>query len=223
MDRWELLDGGPVPGTDSVMSLMRRADELAILVDNRQLMSSRVHGSEDALAELALDRLPDRPEAAVLIGGLGMGFTLAAALRRLGPEGTVVVAELVPSVITWNHGPLSPVAGHPLRDPRATVFPGDVANLIRGEPGRWDAILLDVDNGPSGLTRDSNNWLYQWQGLEAAHAALRPGGVLAVWSAAPDDGFTRRVRRAGFAVDVVPVRARGKKGGQRHVVWVATR
>jgi spermidine synthase len=223
MDRWELLDGGPVPGTTSTMSLMRRGEELAILVDNRQLMSSRVFGSEEALADLAFDRLGERPQSATLIGGLGMGFTLAAALRRAGPEASVVVAELVPMVRQWGHGPLSHVAGHPLRDPRATVFEGDVADAIRSEPSRWDAILLDVDNGPSGLTRATNDWLYQWQGLEAARRALRPGGILAVWSAAPDDGFTRRVRRAGFDVEVVGVRSRGKKGGHRHTVWVATR
>ncbi len=223
MKRWEQVDRGPVPGTESVMALMRRGDEVAILVNGRQLMSNQEHGSEDALADLACDRVGGRADARFLIGGLGMGFTLAAALRRLGPEAEVVVAELVPSIVTWNRGPLAHVAGRPLDDPRASVFEGDVADAIRGGPARWDAILLDVDNGPSGLTRATNDWLYAWQGLEAAHAALRPGGVLAVWSAAPDAAFTRRLQRAGFTVDEIGVRSRGAKGGQRHVVWVGTR
>lgn len=223
MNRWELVDRVAVPGSDSVMSLLRRDRELAILVDGRQLMSSLVHGSEDALAELGCDRIGDRPQARVLIGGLGMGFTLAAALGRLGPEAEVVVAELVPGVIAWNRGPIGPVAGHPVDDPRASVVAGDVADQIRGEPARWDAILLDVDNGPTGLTRPTNDWLYGWQGLAAAHAALRSAGVLAVWSAAPDRAFSRRVERAGFDVEVVEVRSRGKKGGHRHFVWICVR
>jgi spermidine synthase len=223
MNRWELLDRVPVPESDSVMSLLRRANEFAILVDGRQLMSSLVHGSEDALAELACARLPARDEARVLIGGLGMGFTLAAALRCLGPEASVVVAELVPGTIRWNRGPIGHVAGNPLDDPRATVVEEDVAARIRGAEASWDAILLDVDNGPAALSRASNAWLYAWQGLEAAHRALRPGGVLAVWSAAPDRGFTRRVQRAGFAVEEVEVRSRGSKGGHRHVVWIGVR
>lgn len=223
MQRWELLDTGPVPDSAGTMALFRRGDELAIRVDGRELMSSRVHGSEDALADLACDRLGQRPAARVLIGGLGMGFTLAAALRRLGTDAQVVVAELVPAVETWNRGPLAHVAGHPLDDPRASVFQGDVGDAIRRGQGAWDAILLDVDNGPSGLTRRSNDWLYGWHGLKAAHDGLRPGGVLGVWSAAPDHSFTRRVRKAGFDVEAVPVRARGKKGGHRHVVWMARR
>ncbi|MEQ1568174.1 MAG: hypothetical protein ABMA64_21215 [Myxococcota bacterium] len=223
MNKWELVERVDVPGTDSVMSLMRRAHELAIAVDGRQLMSSLVHGSEDALAELACARVGARPGARFLIGGLGMGFTLAAALRGLRPDAEVVVAEVVPGVVAWNRGPIGPVAGHPLDDPRASVVEGDVADRIRGATEAWDAILLDVDNGPTGLTRPTNNWLYGWEGLEAAHRALRPGGVLAVWSAAPDNAFTRRVQRAGFAVTPIEVRSRGAKGGHRHVVWVATR
>lgn len=220
---WELLDSGPVPGTDAVMELLRRGPELVIRVDGRELMGSKVHGSEDALADLACDRIGERPEARVLIGGLGMGFTLAAALRRLGPEARVVVAELVPAVIEWNRGPLGEAAGHPLADPRAQVLEGDVGEAIRAEPGAWDAILLDVDNGPTGLTRSTNNWLYSWQGLDAAFEALRPGGVLGVWSAAPDRGFTRRVDRAGFDVVPVEVRARAERGGHLHVIWIGTR
>jgi len=209
------------------MRLMRRGDELAIRVDGRELMSNRMHGSEDALANLACDPLEKRrghqPDLRILIGGLGIGFTLAAALRRVGPKARVVVAEVVPAVVAWNRGILGKAAGHPIEDPRASVHPGDVADLIRSPPELWDAILLDVDNGPTGLTRSSNDWLYTWQGLGAAFEALQPQGVLGVWSAAPDDAFTRRVERAGFEVDQVGVRSRGAKGGRRHIVWICTR
>lgn len=223
MQKWELLDTEPIPGSKSTMELYRGGHELAIRVDGRELMSSRMHGSEDALADLACDRIGERPHARFLVGGLGMGFTLAAALRRVGPEGKVVVAELVPAVVRWNQALLAHVAGHPLDDPRASVFAGDVGVVIRRERGAWDAILLDVDNGPDSLTRASNDWLYGWHGLAAAYAALRPGGVFAVWSAAPDDPFTRRLQRAGFEVRAISVRARGKQGGHRHVVWVGAR
>jgi spermidine synthase len=164
-----------------------------------------------------------RSEARFLVGGLGMGFTLAQALRRLGEDAIVEVAELVPSIVAWNRGPLGPVAGEPLKDPRASVYLGDVADRIRAAPAAWDAILLDVDNGPTGLTRADNNWLYTPAGLEAAHAALRPEGILAVWSAWPDRGFTRRMARAGFEVTVEEVRSRGRQGGHLHVVWVGQR
>lgn len=223
MNQWELLDRVEVPDTNSVMSLLKRSHELAILVDGRQLMSSLVHGSEDALADLACARLNGRPDVRILVGGLGMGFTLAAALNGIDEDGAVVVAELVPGVIAWNRGPIGPVAGNPLDDPRASVVLSDVADQIRGEPGRWDAILLDVDNGPTGLTRATNDWLYGWEGLETAHRSLRPGGILAVWSAAPDRAFTRRVERAGFRVEPLEVRSRGAKGGHRHVVWIGVR
>ncbi|MCU0685579.1 MAG: hypothetical protein MUF34_25610 [Polyangiaceae bacterium] len=223
MKPWELIDRVPVPGTSGTMSLLQRGHERSIMVDGAQLMSSLVHGSEDALAELACGRVAGRTGARVLIGGLGMGFTLAAALRTLGPDAEVVVAELVPGVIAWNRGPLGPVAGRPLDDPRAAVVEGDVARPIGEAPARWDAILLDVDNGPAGLTRPANDWLYAPPGLEAARAALRPRGVLAVWSAAPDRAFTRRLERAGYDVELLPLRARGRAGGQRHLVWLATR
>ncbi len=223
MQRWTLVDSGNVPGSNSVMELYQAPQELAIMVDGRQLMSSRVHGSEDALADEVCERLGPRPEMRVLIGGLGMGFTLAAALAQTDAEARVTVAELVPAIVRWNRGPLSAVANHPLRDPRAIVFEGDVADAIREAPGVWDAILLDVDNGPEGLTRETNGWLYGWDGLTTAYGALKPGGILAVWSAAPDDRFTGRLRRVGFEVEVVGVRANGKKGGRRHVIWLATR
>lgn len=220
---WELIDRCPVPGSSGTMELLRRGNELVIRVDDRELMCNRVHGSEDALADLACDRIGARPEARILIGGLGMGFTLAAALRRVGPEARVVVAELVPGVVRWNRGELGEASGHPLEDPRASVHDGDVADVIRSSTAAWDAILLDVDNGPVGLTRSTNGWLYTAEGLDAAFAALRPGGILGVWSAAPDKGFTRRVDRAGFDVVPVEVRSRGARGGKVHVIWLGTR
>jgi spermidine synthase len=232
MSEWELIDSTPVPDTGGFMRLMRQGDELVIRVDGRELMSTRVHGSEDALANLACDQLEKRggnqpggtqPDARILIGGMGIGFTLAAALARVGPEARVVVAELVPAVIAWNRGILGETAGHPICDPRVSVYEGDVADQIRKPPEPWDAILLDVDNGPIGLTRPSNSWLYSWKGLNATFAALRPQGVLGVWSAAPDDGFTRRVKRAGFEVHPIGVRSRGDKGGRRHIVWICIR
>jgi spermidine synthase len=227
VDTWELIDTAPVPDTGGVMRLMRQGDELVIRVDGRELMSNQVHGSEDALADLACDELdkqrPKKPDARILVGGLGIGFTLAAALRRVGPEARVVVAELVPAVVEWNRGVLGEAAGHPINDPRTSVHEGDVAELIRDPPVPWDAILLDVDNGPTGLTRPSNDWLYTWEGLNAAFAALQPEGVLGVWSAAPDDAFTRRVKRVGFRVNPIGVRSRGAKGGRRHTIWIATR
>jgi spermidine synthase len=226
MDSWVLVDSEVIPaakGAQSVMALMRRGREFVIRVDGRELMSSRAHGSEEALYDLAHARMAPRRKVRVLVGGLGMGFTLAAALRKVGPGARVVVAELVPAVIRWNRGPLAEEAQAPLSDPRTEIHEGDVADLIRGPKAPWDAILLDVDNGPSGLTRESNNWLYSAPGLEASHAALAPGGVLGVWSAAPDAAFTRRMRRAGFEVEVVEVRARGAKGGRRHVIWLGKR
>jgi spermidine synthase len=204
------------------MALMRRGHELVIRVDGRELMCSAVHASEDALADLACARIADRRKPRILIGGLGMGYTLAAALRGIGPGGRAVVAELVPAVIRWNRGPLAEVAGSPLADPRARVHEGDVADLLRRPGAPWDAILLDVDNGPAGLTRSTNDWLYSPAGLDAAHAALSAGGILGVWSAFPDAAFTRRMRRAEFDVEVIEERARGAKGGRRHFIWIGT-
>ena len=185
-------------------------------------MNSRTHGSEDALAERTCDRLQNCSRPRLLIGGLGMGFTLAAALQHVGEQAQVVVAELVPAVVAWNKGPLGPLAGHPLQDPRVSVHEGDVAHLIKAGRQAYDAILLDVDNGPEGLTRKQNDWLYNMSGLSAAYAALRMGGVLAVWSAGPAQDFRQRLRKVGFEVEEVRVRAHGSKGA-RHVIWFATR
>jgi spermidine synthase len=223
MRPWTLLDSAQVPGNSGELRLYRRGDEYSIKIMGRgELMNSRVHGSEDALAELACDRLADRAQPHLLIGGLGMGFTLAAALRCVGEEAQVVVAELVPAVIEWNKGPLGECAGHPLSDPRVRVRGGDVARVIDSEQQVFDVILLDVDNGPEGLTRKQNDWLYSEDGLNAAYTALRPRGVLAVWSAGPAQDFLQRLQKVGFEVDEVRVRAHGSKGA-RHTIWFARR
>jgi spermidine synthase len=218
-----LLDSTQVPGNGGELRLYQRGDEFSISIAGRgELMNSRVHGSEDALAEHTCRRLADCSSPRLLIGGLGMGFTLAAALRHIGEQGQVVVAELVPAVVAWNSGPLGELAGHPLQDPRVSVREGDVARMIRDAKQTYDAILLDVDNGPEGLTRKQNDWLYGMNGLNAAYAALRPRGVLAVWSAGPAQDFMQRLRKVGFDVDEVRVRAHGSKGA-RHIIWFARR
>ncbi len=220
---WQLLDRAPIPGNDKLLCLYQRGGEFSIRIDGREVMNSAVHESEEALAELALVRIIARSRARVLIGGLGMGFTTAAALRRLGAGGRLVVAELVPAVVTWNRGPLGEPAGRPLQDPRVTVQEGDVASLLEAAQRAYDAVLLDVDNGPEDLTRRGNHWLYTRTGLEAASKALRPKGVLAVWSAGPDRAFSQRLRRAGFEVDEVRVGSRGPRGRSRHTIWLAGR
>lgn len=223
MTPWILLDSAPVPGAGGELRLYRRGDEFSIKIAGRgELMSSRVHGSEDALAEQTCARLAEGIQPRLLIGGLGMGFTLAAALRHIGAQGRVEVAELVPAVVAWNRGQLGEVAGHPLRDPRVSVREGDVARVLTAARSAYDAILLDVDNGPEGLTRKENDWLYGVNGLNAAYAALRPQGVLAVWSAGPDPGFAQRLRKVGFEVTEARVRAHGTKGA-RHIIWFARR
>lgn len=220
---WEFLGSARAPGDGEELSLYRRGKEFSIRVKACQLMGSAASGSEEALAELVCARLAGRPRPRLLIGGLGMGYTVGAALRQLNAEGQVVVAELVPAVVEWNRGPLADLAGRPLEDPRVTVQVTDVARLLRTETAAYDAILLDVDNGPEGLTRKGNNWLYAQVGLERAWAALRPAGVLGVWSSHPDRAFARRLRRVGFAVEEVSVRARGLRGGPQHIVWLAQR
>lgn len=219
---WQRLDSATLAGEARELVLYRRDTEFVIRVGPHALMSSVAHGSEDALAETACARLAGRAGARVLVGGLGMGFTLAAALRALPADARVEVAELVPAVVEWNRGPLAHLAGRPLEDRRASVHEGDVADRIRAARAAWDAILLDVDNGPGGLTVATNDRLYSGAGLRAAHAALRAGGVLGVWSVQPDDAFADRLARAGFAVEERRVRARRGKGG-RHTLWLATR
>jgi spermidine synthase len=220
---WQLLDSAQVPGENEALRLYRRGGEFSIRVEGSELMNSRVHGSEDAMAELACASIASLPCPEVLIGGLGMGFTLAAALNRLGAESRVVVAELVPAVVAWNRGPLGALAGRPLDDARVTVREVDVAQILRAGHQTYDAILLDVDNGPRGLTRKGNNRLYTQAGVDAAFAALRPGGVFTLWSAGPNRAFTRLLRQAGFNVAEKRARARGSRGGGYHTIWVARR
>ena len=223
MTPWTLLDSAQVPGNGGELRLYQRNNEFSVKIVGRgELMNSRVHGSEDALAEHTCTRLVNCRNPQLLIGGLGMGFTLAAALRYLGKQAQIIVAELVPAVVDWNRGPLGDPAGHPLRDPRVTVSEMDVARMLTAGEQTYDAILLDVDNGPEGLTRKENDWLYSINGLNEAYTALRPRGVLAVWSAGPDKNFLHRLRKVGFEVDEMRVRAHGSKGA-RHTIWFACR
>jgi spermidine synthase len=216
-----LLGCAVIPNTTTEMRLYQSGELFSIRIPGRgELMNSRVHGSEKALAELACQRLGSHRAPRVLVGGLGMGFTLAAALAALGPRADVVVAELVPEVVEWNRTFLGAAAGHPLDDARSSIFVGDVGHLIRQQPGAFDAVLLDVDNGPEGLVRRENDWLYSAPGLQAAHGALRAGGVLAIWSASPDAPFSRRLAQAGFAVEEVVVRAHRARKGSRHHIWL---
>jgi spermidine synthase len=219
---WLQLDTTTMPDGGGTLRLMKRGQEFSIMSGSIELMNSRLSGSEEALASLTCERIASRPAPRLLIGGFGMGFTLRAALRCLGPDAQVTVAELVPAVVEWARGPMAALTGGCLDDPRATIRLGDVGALIAAGQGAWDAIALDVDNGPEGLTRRENDRLYNLAGLAAAQRALTPGGVLAVWSSAPDDAFTERLAKAGYAVREERVRARAGKGKARHRVWLAT-
>lgn len=222
MSRWELIDTAAIPNDGGELRLLKRDDEFAIRIAGGQgdLMNSRTHGSEDALGMLTCEPLSEQPDVQILVGGLGMGFTLAAVLKCLTADAKVVVAELVPGVVQWNQGHLGRCAGHPLNDERVRVETADVGVLIRGASSAYNAILLDVDNGPEGLTHTENDRLYSLEGLGAAYNALRVSGTLAVWSASPAASFTSGLRKVGFSVDERRVRAhRGK--GSRHVIWLA--
>ena len=219
---WIQLGKAPVPGGGEVR-LMRRGAEFSIRLGVKELMNSRIRGSEEALATLACARIHDRDRPRVLIGGLGMGFTLRAALGALGAEARIDVAELIPAVAQWAESEMAEIFAGSLRDPRVRLELADVAKLIAAGVAPYDAILLDVDNGPEGFTRLANDRFYDARGLAAARAALRPGGVLAVWSSGPDRKFTQRLRDAGFVTEEVATRARGSRGGARHVIWIATR
>ncbi len=216
---WELLGEARTPeGTH--MTLTRRGNEYMILADGKDLMSSRMKGSEEELARVGCDVARKREDACVLVGGLGMGFTLRATLDVMPADASVVVAELMPCVVEWNRGPLGPLAQHPLADRRTTLALGDVAVLLRESQERFDAILLDVDNGPTAFTQDSNSGLYDNAGLVMIRAALRPGGVLAVWSAWDDRKFEHRLKHHGYTVETIHVRARLHKGGPVHTIFV---
>lgn len=222
---WEVL-GETVTPDGTALALTRRGGEYVILANGKGLMSNRMHGSEEALADFGMRHLKSLPhdgDPHVLVGGLGMGYTLRAALNHAPAHGTVTVAELVPAVIEWNRGPLGPLADHPLKDPRVRVAPGDVAVTLQQHPGAFDAILLDVDNGPAAFTADMNSGLYDNAGVARAKAALRPGGVLAVWSAWDDRKFEQRLRYAGFTTRVEHVRARLKQGGPWHTIFLGVR
>jgi len=220
MKAWELLGRASAPdGTD--IQLKRRDDEYLILANGKPLMSSRLHGSEEALATLGCRRAVMLEQPRVLVGGLGMGFTLRAVLDVLPFNAVVTVAELVPAVIEWNRGSLGTLAGHPLRDPRVRVQAADVGFTLRANRGRFDVVLLDTDNGPAAFTAADNAGLYDNAGVAAAFAALRPGGTLAVWSAWDDLKFAQRLRFHGFLVEVARVRARPRRGGPRHTIFVA--
>jgi spermidine synthase len=215
---WETLDTAPVPGGDETLRLKRRGSEYSIMLGTNELMNSRMSGSEEALARLTIESMGDMPAPKVLVGGLGMGFTLRAALALLPPRAEVTVAELVPAVVAWARGPMAELHAGSLQDPRVTIVEGDVSRSITR--GAWDAILLDVDNGPEGLSRAGNDALYHYEGLVDAHRALRPGGVLSVWSSGPNRGFTRRLQQAGFKVREESIRG-GRGRGARHVIWLA--
>ena len=218
---WVLLDKATTPG-GGALRLMQRGSEFSIRLGANELMNSRLGGSEEALAAIPCARIRDRPAPRLLIGGIGMGFTLRAALAALGDGAEVVVAEIVPAVVKWARGPMAPLFSESLSDPRVSVIEGDVARLIGSARSAYDAILLDVDNGPEGLTREANDALYHGAGLRAARVALRPGGILAVWSSGPDRSFTARLHGAGFGVEEIRARASRSGGGARHVIWVAT-
>ncbi len=222
MIAWTLVDTADIPG-GATLQLFRHDKDFSIRVaGSGVLMNTRGHGSEDALAELACAKIATRSRPRVLIGGLGMGFTLATALRCLPSGADVVVAELLTAVIAWNRGALGEYAGHPLRDRRSTVYEGDIIEILKSDCRPYDAIVLDVDNGPDAFTRKENEWLYTSSGLAAAYQALRPNGVLAVWSAAADPSFTARLQKAGFQTEQLRPRARRGKGA-RQIVWIAER
>jgi len=222
MKPWELLGRAHTPD-GAEMTLMLRDREYVILANGRSLMSSRMHGSEEALAALTGVRLRTRKQPSVLIGGLGMGFTLRAMLDRLPHDASVIVTELVPAVVEWNRGPLGPLAGHPLKDKRVRVEIGDVARTLGSSVDLFDAVLLDVDNGPAAFTSNENAALYANQGVVAARRALKSGGVLGVWSARDDRKFEQRLRYCGFTVEVERVRGRLSKGGPRHTIFLGQR
>ena len=220
---WLQLDTARVPGADVQLRLMQRGAEFSMRLGQNELMSSRLSGSEEALATLACRRIEAVKRPHLLIGGLGMGFTLRAALAVLGSDARIMVAELVPAVIGWARGPMADIFGDSLDDPRASIREADVVDVIRSHDSAFDAILLDVDNGPEGLIRKANDALYDLKGLNAIRRALRPGGVFAVWSSGPNPLFSKRLRAAGFDVNEVAVRATTKRSGARHVIWFATK
>ena len=220
---WLQIDTARVPGADVELRLMRRGAEFSMRLGQNELMNSRLSGSEEALATLACRRIDGVKRPHLLIGGLGMGFTLRAALAVLGAQARITVAELVPAVIAWARGPMADIFGDSLTDPRADIREADVVEIIKASPSAFDAILLDVDNGPEALIRKANDALYDLKGLRSIRRSLRPGGILAVWSSGPNSAFSKRLGAADFEVNEVGVRATTKRSGAHHVIWFATR
>ena len=218
----EHIDTARIPGGDE-LKLYRRGVDHIIVLNRNELMNSRMSGSEEALATMTAERLKGRRAQHWLIGGYGMGFTLRAALGALGPDAKTEVVELVPQILDWARGPMAALTAGCLDDSRVAVTLGDVAATIRGAKARYDAILLDVDNGPDGLVRAENDGLYGMEGLAAAKVALKPGGVVAYWSAGPDRAFSKRLKASGMLVEEIAVRARSNGKGARHIIWFAGR
>ncbi len=219
----KLLGSAQTPDKAGELQLSQRGDDFFISYNGKELMNSRMHGSEDLLAEFACKPVAGRPKARVLIGGLGLGYTLAAALAIMHNDAAVVVAELVPAVVQWNRNICGHLAGHPLKDPRVDVQEQDVCILLKSEQEGFDAVMLDVDNSPDSMTQKSNDWLYTRNGLTKIYQSLRPKGILTVWSAAPDTTFSRRLQKSGFTVHEKTVSARGSGKGGLHTIWVARR
>jgi len=220
---WEEIDRAEVPDGEEEVVLRKRGTEFSIRTANTELMNSRLHGSEDALAELTCSRISRKTRRRILIGGLGMGYTLAAALKHSGGDSLITVAELIPAVIRWNREHLGHLAGNPLDDGRVFVQQEDAAETINRKKSTWDAILLDVDNGPDGLTRKINDRLYGMSGLKNAFLTLRTGGVLSIWSSGADEQFTCRLKQCRFQTEIVTVRTRKPGKGAKHTIWLATK
>jgi spermidine synthase len=221
MREWTLVGTAVVPGSETTLTLHQSSHDFVIRLagSGTELMSTRRRGSEEALGRLPFAHIPNPENAKVLIGGLGMGFTLAAALHAAGRDACVTVAELVPEVVEWNRGPLGDKSGSPLKDPRIRLHIGDVTSLLRERTSNYDIIALDIDNGPEGLTSAENDWLYSQPGIATTRRALRPGGVIAYWSATSDPRFAKRLRDTGDKIFEERVHAHGKKG-TRHTIWM---
>ncbi len=218
---WKFLGSTITPDKKSELKLYQRDSEFSIRVNGQELMNSRMSGSEKKLAELSCCEVADREKASVLIGGLGMGYTLSAALKSLNSDAEVTISELVPAVVEWNKEVLGHLADFPLEDSRVTVLVEDVVEVIKNKKTAYDAILLDVDNGPDGLTQEGNENLYSFAGLSIIKSALKPGGVLAIWSASPDKRFTDRLKKSSFHVEEKKERARSNQKGAFHTIWLA--
>jgi len=218
-----LIGAAKIPNSEDELRLFQRGGEFSITLGGNELMNNRLSGSEQALATLAHEKIASRTNARILIGGLGMGFTLRAALAAFGLDAKIIVSELVPEVVLWAHGPMTEIFGDCLDDERVAIKTIDVFDLIDEARQEYDAILLDVDNGPDGITHASNDRLYDEAGLQTAYAALRSGGVLAIWSSTPDRQFTQRLHQSGFEVEEKAVRARASGKGARHVIWLAVK